>query len=175
MKKVPAIYVVNNQQLLNIEITPLIDGKYLANGSTLQSASLKKNLKSLYVKSSNLPNKFMMENFGVDFMGPAFIFKNDYSNISKDDVTAKGKEKFNLEKCYICKNYLIYDEKLDNFHKMLRKNTFRGNECIKNVKENVMQQYNVKCNKPKSTPHEHYICDSCNQKSFKKPYIEFFW
>ena len=62
MKKVPAIYAANNQQLMNIEITPLNDGKYLANGSKLQSASLKKNLKSLYVESSNLPNKFMMEN-----------------------------------------------------------------------------------------------------------------
>lgn len=84
-----------------------------------------------------------MENFGVDFMGPAFIFKNDHNNISKVDVTAKGKVKFNLENCYICKNYLIYDEKLDNFHKMLHKNTFCGNECIKNVKENVMQHYRL--------------------------------
>jgi hypothetical protein len=39
MKKVPAIYVVNNQQLMNIEITPLTGEKYLANGSTLQSVS----------------------------------------------------------------------------------------------------------------------------------------
>ena len=108
-------------------------------------------------------------------MGPAFIFKSDHSKISKDEVIAKGREKFNLEKCYICKNYLIYDEKLDNFHKLLHKKMFRENECINNVKENVKQHYNVKCKKPKSTPHEHYICDSCNQKSFKKPYVEFFW
>jgi hypothetical protein len=39
MNKVPAIYVANNQQLMNKEIAPLTDGKYLANGSTLQSAS----------------------------------------------------------------------------------------------------------------------------------------
>ena len=68
----------------------------------------------------------MMENFGVDFMGPAFIFKSDHSNISKDEVTVKNRNKFNLENCYICKNYLIYDEKLDNFPKMIRKKTFRG-------------------------------------------------
>ena len=172
MKKVPAIHVVvNSQQLLNVEITPLTDGNYLANGSILQSASLKKNLKALYVKSSNLPNKFMMENFGVDFMGPAFIFKGDHSDISKDEVTAKSRDKFNLENCYICKNYLIYDEKLDNFHKMLRKKTFDGNECIKNVKENVVIHY--KCKKL-TTTHEHYICNSCNQKSFKKSYVKFF-
>jgi hypothetical protein len=34
----------------------------------------------------------MMKNLGVDFMGPAFIFKNDHSNISKNDVTAKAKK-----------------------------------------------------------------------------------
>ena len=39
---------------------------------------------------------------------------------------------------------------------MLRKKTFRGNECTKNVNENVMQRYNVECKKPISTPHEHY-------------------
>ena len=84
----------------------------------------------LYVKSSDLPNKFVMENFGVDFKGPAFIFKRDHSNISKNDVTAKGSDKFNLEKCYICRSYLIYDEKLDNYHIFLRKIRFRGNALI---------------------------------------------
>ncbi|GES94363.1 hypothetical protein RCL_jg14161.t1 [Rhizophagus clarus] len=115
--KVPAIYVANNQQLMNKEITLLSNGKYLASGSTLNSASLKKNLKALYVESSKLPNKFMMENFGVDFMGLAFIFKSDHSKISKDEVTVKGRDRYNLENCYICKNYLVYDEKLDRFHK----------------------------------------------------------
>ena len=116
----------------------------------------------------------MMENFGVDFMGPAFIFKSNHSKISKDEVTAKGRDRYNLENCYICKNYLVYDEKLDRFHKFLRTHKFRENECINNVKENIMQRYNVECNYLKSIPHEHYICDSCNQNSFKKPYIEFF-
>lgn len=48
-----------------------------------------------------------MENFGVDFMGPAFIFKSDHSNISKDEVIAKGRDKFNLKNCYVCKNCFV--------------------------------------------------------------------
>jgi len=63
MNKVQAIYVANNQQLKNIEITPLRNGKYLANGSTFQSASLKKILKrctSIQIYQINLLWKILV-------------------------------------------------------------------------------------------------------------------